>query len=218
MEATRSAENRGGEMPRQGFGAVIAGGASRRFGAPKALARLRGRPLIRHVSVALVEATEAAGVVCADPAVAAAARLPARADRVPGRGPLAGLQVALEWAGELGHRGALAVACDMPNLEPALLRALIRRGLEAGQAVVPQDLDGRYHPLCAWYPVSALAAVEERLQSVEPSLQALLRSLAFVAFRPDEVARFGDPEMLFHNVNTPADLELYVHPEPVEPE
>src|SRR4051794_15842933 len=94
-------------------GVVIAAGRSRRFGAEKAIAQLRGKPL-------LIWAAERLGLSCARVAVNArpgsdTERL-ARARSLPvlhdsdadAQGALAGVRVGLGWAERLGAR-ALAV-------------------------------------------------------------------------------------------------------------
>src|SRR5690349_20755932 len=55
-------------------------------------------------------------------------------DRYPGTGPLGGLITSLEAAGSGIH---IAVACDMPNLNSALLRLLLERA-DGCDAVVPE--------------------------------------------------------------------------------
>jgi molybdopterin-guanine dinucleotide biosynthesis protein A len=187
------------------LGAVLAGGASRRFGSPKAVAQVEGRRIIDRVRDVLAEAADEMVLIANEPSLFAGVGMPLRGDRVAGLGPLAGVESALLWASERGAGGALCVSCDMPFLSAALLRELALRGGEA-RAVVPESLRG-IEPLCAWYPVGAQAAVTRLLASDDRSLRALLGSVETVRMRVDQVRRFGDPEVLFFNVNTPGDLE-----------
>jgi molybdenum cofactor guanylyltransferase len=99
-------------------------------------------------------------------------------------------------------RAVIALACDMPLVPPALLEWLA--GLDGG-VVVPrvgerlQPLLARYEPAVAGALGDALerdAAVHEAVVALEPRVVA-----------EDELARFGDPELISLNVNTPADLE-----------
>src|SRR4051812_1036914 len=103
------------------LGAILAGGASSRFGAPKAWAEVGGRAIVLRVHDALLQAAGRAVLVCNDPAAFAALGWGTRADRVPGAGPLAGIETALRAAKELSLGGALCVACDMPFVSAALL-------------------------------------------------------------------------------------------------
>jgi len=48
------------------FGAILAGGGSRRFGAPKALAQVGGRAIVERVRDALMEAGAEVGVIAGE--------------------------------------------------------------------------------------------------------------------------------------------------------
>jgi molybdopterin-guanine dinucleotide biosynthesis protein A len=188
-------------------GAILAGGASRRFGSPKALARVDGVRIIDRVRNALRDSVDEIVLIANDAALFADLDLPIRGDRMPGLGPLAGIDAALRWAAERGAAGALCVSCDLPFASSALLREIAARG-SATHAAVPESPRGHgVEPLCAWYPASALPAVERALASDDRSLRALLAAVACVRLPLDEVRRFGDPETLFFNVNTRDDLE-----------
>lgn len=160
-------------------GVVLAGGDGRRMGGPKAfLPGPDGRPL---VAVAL-DALRAAGarevLVAARDAAPFAALEPAVEvilDRGPGLGPVAGLEAALrrtttDWT--------LVVACDMPRLEPALLRRLALEALaDPGRLAVVPRVGGRLEPLHAAYHrraqplvTAALDAGRQRLGEVVAAL------------------------------------------------
>lgn len=94
------------------LGVVLAGGAARRFGSDKALAKWRGRTLIEHSADALrpfVDRVVVAGREGGPAGLESVADWP-RA----GLGPLGGLCGALRLAGAEGYRGVLSIACDMP--------------------------------------------------------------------------------------------------------
>lgn len=187
------------------LGAILAGGASRRFGSPKALATVDGRRIVDRVRDALAEAADEMVLVANEPALFADLGISTRGDRVPGLGPLAGVEAALRWASERGAAGVLCVSCDLPFLSAALLREVAARA-DAARAVVPESGRG-IEPLCAWYPVGALGEVQRLLTSEDRSLRALFAAIETVRVPVDEVRRFGDPEILFFNVNTRDDLE-----------
>jgi len=97
--------------------------------------------------------------------------LPALADDPAAAGPLAGLLALLAWAGE---RAALAVACDLPRLDRALIERLVgappaavvapRRiaepgsGRRPGRQAVWEPLFARYDPPRVLPVARALAA------------------------------------------------------------
>jgi molybdopterin-guanine dinucleotide biosynthesis protein A len=129
-----------------------------------------------------------------------------RADAVAGVGPLGGIVTALRWAMERGHGGALCVACDMPFVSAALLRRIAER---AGDGIVVPESGGRrgVEPLCAWYPASCLPAAQRMIAEGSRALHELLDIVPTQRIPLAEVELCGDPEVLFLNVNTPADHE-----------
>jgi molybdopterin-guanine dinucleotide biosynthesis protein A len=181
------------------LGVVLAGGAGRRFGRPKAGATLAGVPLV-------VRAVDILGAVTADVVVSSSfpvpdVEVPVVADRVAGAGPLAGLESTLLEAVARGLDGVLVLACDLPLVEPAFLRKLVDEAGDA-MAAAPARAGGGVEPLCAVYRVEAREAVTRRLGGRDRSLHALFRD---VGGRVIPWAQLGaDPDILM-NVNTPAD-------------
>jgi len=183
-------------------GIVLAGGSSRRMGRDKAFLELDGRPLIAHV-------VECVARVCAEVLVVASnvqpyAGLGARLveDRFRGVGVLGGLHAGLEAA---AHELALAVGCDMPFLNPALLRAFVGWAegfdvavLRQGEQVEP--LHGAYRRTCLPAMEAAIHANRRRIVSFFPQIR-----VRYVT--PEEVAPFDPGLRSFRNVNTPEEWE-----------
>lgn len=188
------------------LGAILAGGASRRFGRPKALAELGGRSLAERVRDALRAVLPDVVLVGTLPGLAEHLALPARTDREAGRGPLGGIETALAWAEEEGRPGALCLACDLPFIAPALLEHLLRRAAGGAEAVVPESGGRRgVEPLCGFYSTAALPAIRAALEAGEQSVFRVLEALRTERVPLAEVQRFGAPDVLFLNLNTPAD-------------
>lgn len=189
------------------LGVVLAGGASRRFGAPKALALVGGRPVAERVRDALGAVLPEVRAIANDPDLLSGLGLPVRPDLTPGAGPMAGVQAALAWAAEEGRPGVLCVGCDMPFVTPALLGALLERAEAGGAAAVVPESRGRrgVEPLCAYYSDSALPVVDALLAAGERGMAALLGAVPTARLPLSEVLRHGDPDLLFLNVNTPED-------------
>lgn len=186
------------------LGAILAGGRSTRFaGAAKGLELVGGRRILDRVASALEQAADE--IVLVSSAPEAERWLPGvRVVRdAPGeRGSLVGLHAALADAVD----GALVVAWDMPFASAALLRALRELGERAGAAVVPAGPHGP-EALCAYYPAAAVRVVERQLGRGEMRLGAMVEALErVVTIAPEDVASFGDPAVLFMNVNDAADL------------
>lgn len=190
------------------LGVVLAGGASRRFGAPKMLARVGGRRIVDRVRHALATVSSDVVLVANDGAFGVATGMETRADEVPGLGPLAGVRTALFWAAERGMDGALVAACDLPFVPGPLFGALLDRAAGAVDAVVPESAGRRgVEPLCAWYSVRCLEAVETLLAEGERSVHRLAERVRTTSLPLSAIACFGDPRILFLNVNTVDDLK-----------
>ncbi len=177
------------------FVAVLAGGRSRRMGAPKALVPFAGAPLIARP----LAAAEAAGL---DAVVVAKAgsELPPLAVPVwlepdEPRHPLTGLVRALE-----GGRPVVAVACDMPFVTSGLLAHLA--GLDAPAA---PRVAGRLEPFPGRYEPSALPALRTALAREAP-VREVLAALAPAELDEADLRAFGDPARLVLGVNTPEEL------------
>lgn len=137
-------------------GVVLAGGRGRRFDdGEKALATLAGRTLLDHAVSGVADATDAVVVSCRpDQVPAFRAALAGRhdvavvPDRVPNRGPAAGLADALD---AVDAAVAAVVACDEPFVDPSLLDWLFET-LGDREAAVPR-IDGHRQPTQAVYRV-----------------------------------------------------------------
>ncbi|MCX7806281.1 MAG: molybdenum cofactor guanylyltransferase, partial [Planctomycetota bacterium] len=146
------------------WGAILAGGRGSRMGADKALLRIGGRTLIERAAGAMAEVFGDRLLIVTDrPDRFAGMALPRVAtDLVPGAGPLGGLLTALR---EVGDAPVFAVACDMPGLDPAVMRAQLDlwRDGEA-DALVPVAA-GRPQPLHAIYSRVCIGIAEKLLPS-----------------------------------------------------
>lgn len=185
-------------------GVILAGGRSSRFGgAPKGLARIGGERIIDRVAFALRACTDTLLLAANDPAadgwVPGARRV---ADRTPGLGALGGLQAAMAHAGT----PLLVVAWDMPFVSAPLLQELRARGERGALAVVPEGPDGRPEPLCAWYSNALLPRIERLLAAGERRAMALADGYGVERLPHAVVAQYGDPTLIFDNVNTADDL------------
>lgn len=186
--------------------AVLAGGRSVRMGVDKTLLDLDGEPLVTRVARAVDGVCDQTIVVTNRPDALADAALPASvsvvADEVAYQGPLGGLATAMAHA---DNEWVLAVAADMPHLEPQIIRALwaVREGFDV---VVPVGEKGP-EPLLALYRVDAcLPVAREVLATGRRRLVAIFPAVR-VAEVPVEALRAVDPDLRsLVNVNTPADL------------
>jgi len=192
------------------WGIVLAGGASRRMGRPKADLEFGGTSLLERV-VERVRGAADEVVVVGAPRAAARLKLRSADDWIAGAGPLAGLAGGLAVAPAGLHA---LVACDLPFVDAEILRRLAAIG--AGfEAVVP-EVDGRRHPLCALYDRSCLAEARACLEAGERRMEDLLARVRVRAVAPREVqpARL---ERAVINVNTPEEYRRALLTLAVEP-
>jgi molybdopterin-guanine dinucleotide biosynthesis protein A len=165
-------------------GVLLVGGASTRFGTPKAFAEFRGERFWERAWRLLDEA-------CAERlAVGRAVELPIETlpDAASGSGPLAGIVAGLRAA---RHDVAVFVPVDAPLLTVAAVHAL---AAACREAAVPQ-----VGPLPGAVAKRALPVLEDALARGEVRLRDVVDRL--------DTAVVELEEEVLANVNTPADLE-----------
>jgi len=188
-------------------GVIIAGGRSRRMGRDKLLLPVGGVPLIERVVGALADIVDELILALrpgqSQPHFQTALPLRTVRDPAPDLGPLGGLIAALS-SGDAAHY--LAVAGDMPLLQPPLLAHLLTEArCHDVQAVVPLN-GGEPEPLCAVYRQDCLAAMSALAEEGGRSLRDLLAQLHVHFVPEDELRRFDRDLVSFLNVNHQADL------------
>jgi molybdopterin-guanine dinucleotide biosynthesis protein A len=175
---------------------ILAGGQGTRLGGvDKAFITLHGTVLIEHLlgrlrRQAAVIAISANG----DGARFAAYGLPVLADRLAGKGPLAGVAAGLAWAAAMHVEFLATIPVDTPFVP----RDMIAR-LAPGPSVAVHE--GRQHHLAALWPVAFLAELEAFL--VRPGAYKVRDALVLCGARQVDFKGARDP---FHNINTPEDL------------
>lgn len=188
---------------RRVLGALLAGGASSRFGSPKWRARLGGETLGGRGVHALASALDAVVVLSSDPDARELGR-ELWPDLEPGQGPLGGVRTALRGAARLGLDAALVLACDLPLAGPRLLAAIVARW-RGEEATVPLGPGGP-EPLCALYSLGALPAIETFLEEGGRSARGALERLDPVWLPLEEAILATGLDEPFLNVNTADDL------------
>jgi molybdopterin-guanine dinucleotide biosynthesis protein A len=189
------------------LGVVMAGGRNTRFGDVKAFAEVGGARIIDRVILALGAVSDTVVLSANDPATYAPTGLPIRSDVIPELGALGGLHTALAWAHERGDQGVMVAACDMPFPSIPLLEH-IRSVAPGHDAVLPESGSRRgIEPLFGYYSVVCLPAVERAIARGDRRMIGFHDEIDVHAVPLAEVRAFGDPEVLFMNVNTRAELE-----------
>lgn len=172
------------------LGVILAGGASRRFGSDKALARLAGVSLIEHVAR---WALPQVGLLAVSGA--AIAPLPVIADREKDAGPLCGILSSLAWAEANGFARLATFACDGPIFPHDLVTQLSSGA--AADCVMARCGADKHYTYGVWRTACRPAlemAYAGGLRSLRGAAEAL--TAAYVDFAPDA----------FFNINHPEDL------------
>lgn len=175
-------------LPQRLTGVLLVGGASTRFGSPKALAELDGETLAERAWRTLGEACDERLAVgkLADGLMLP---FPVLDDGGDVRAPIAGVAAGLDAAGtEL----CLFLPVDCPLVTPGLLRSLAA-ACQGVDVAVPQT-----GPLPGAYRRRALPVLQRRLAAERLSLRDALAELETRTVELDE--------QLLANVNTPDDL------------
>jgi molybdenum cofactor guanylyltransferase len=167
-------------------GVLLVGGASRRFGSPKALARFKGKTFAEQAWGVLGEACDerlAFGKAHDELPVP----FPVHDDGTSVRAPLAGVVAGLKVA---RNKVCVFLPVDVPFATPELVRKL---GEACRDAAVPPS-----GPLPGAYSRSALPVLERRLAAGELALRDAIAEL-------DALIVELDPDLLV-NVNAPEEL------------
>jgi len=187
-------------------GVVLAGGKSTRMGVEKAALRIGGETLLARIVGRVGLALPQVVVIGPPHLQTLVPHVQVIPDDAPGLGPLGGLNTAL---GRLTTPRVFVVACDMPFLAPALVRAM------AQYAERQQDVDvvalrtaRGLEPLHAIYARSCLSLVRATLAGDgDHSLAALINRLRVMAVPADIVAHADPRGLSSFNANSPEEWE-----------
>ena len=182
-------------------GVVLAGGLSTRYGGlPKGLERIRGVRIIDRVRAALEPVVDDLLLIANDDRASEwLPDVPCAADVLRDVGSVAGIHAALVHAGT----PVLVVAWDMPFVPPGLLRTLRDAGRDSDAAVPESDSRRGLEPLCAYYSPACTGAIERRIAAGDRRVIAFYDDVRVARVPAEVVSQFGDPALLFMNVNTP---------------
>ena len=184
-------------------GVIQAGGKSTRMGGqPKALLELGGRRIIDRVVEVMASVTDELLIVTNTPEIYASLGLAMVPDAFPDGGSLGGIYSGLKAA---AGGAAFTVACDMPFLLPEVARLVIARAGEA-DVVIPK-VGEQLETLHACYAKACLPPMEERLRAGRLKIVGFFEDVRVLVSPEEAVARLRAPELVFMNVNTPAELE-----------
>ncbi|MDT8392379.1 MAG: molybdenum cofactor guanylyltransferase [Bacteroidales bacterium] len=183
-------------------GIILAGGKGIRLGLNKGMANLMGRPMIEYV-IENLEAVCDHILISSNTSQCAAYGYDIIADIYEGKGPMAGIHACLK-ASTTEHN--IVISVDTPFAGPDFIRYMINNKAE-GLAAAPWFGMDHYEPLCAYYNKQIVVHMEAFFRNGNFKLPDLFLRIPFTPLLMPEKATFNHP-MLFHNINTKADLRL----------
>src|SRR5438034_779888 len=182
-------------------GVIVAGGRAVRMGGrDKAFAAVGGEPIAVRTIRLFHELFPQVLVATNRPERFRGLGVETVADRFPGSGPLAGLHAALL---ATRHPHVFVAACDMPGLDPGVIRFLLAR-IGAADAVVPR-WEGDVEPLHAIYAAHCLPAMEASLRAGRYALRDFLGTIRVDYVGEAELRRLRGAAGALPTAHTPAD-------------
>jgi len=183
-------------------GVVLAGGRSSRYGKNKAMEKVKGLPLIERALGTMEGIFHRVIVITNTPEEYAYLGVPMFQDLIQGLGPLGGIYTGLK---TIQDPVGFFVACDMPFLNPHLIRYLV--GLRDGFDVVVPRVSGNIEALHGLYATQCGDSIERLIQSGTYQIFRFFSSVS-VRFVTDDEVRRWDPDLRsFLNINTPDELK-----------
>jgi molybdopterin-guanine dinucleotide biosynthesis protein A len=124
--------------------------------------------------------------------------LPVARDSAEGLGPLAGLIAGLR---AIDHERAFVVSCDVPLLEPTLVRGLLELSADLRGAI--PLIGGHYMTTCAVYAKSLVTELEDMLTAGIRRPREIVNLPGVRAPQEDELRAFDPNLSSFMDCNTP---------------
>ncbi len=184
-------------------GVVLVGGKSRRFGRDKVLSEFKGTPLLDHVVGVLRPLFDE--VILVGHRRKGLERHRVFEDIRPGCGPLGGIYTALH-ATSAEH--CFVCAADMPHMNPGFISHMTSLA-DDHDIILPVWSKGR-EPLHAVYRRTVLPLVEELLAKGCFKIFSLVEQVDTLFIPEDVIRRYGDPAVMFSNINTLHDMERMI--------
>ncbi len=185
---------------------VLAGGRSSRMRTNKAFTEVSGQKLIENVLGKVSGTFDEVLLVTNDPgeyAVYSNEKIRIVTDIIPNKGPLSGIHTGLSKA---NNDLVLTVPCDMPFLSMELALYMIGK-IGQRDGVAPR-IGNFFQPLFAAYSKRCLPVIEKSLLTERLKASDILKLLDILFIDEKQIRKFGDPAVLFYNVNSRDDLKI----------
>jgi molybdopterin-guanine dinucleotide biosynthesis protein A len=187
-------------------GVILAGGENRRMPVLKAFIKIKGERIIERNLKIMKKLFKENFIVTNQPEFYAYLDAPLLGDVYDARGPMTGVFTALL---NSSSSWVFISACDMPFLNEHLIRHMaLKRGKK--DAVVSRR--GKFiEPLFAFYAKQLASPMEKSILTGKTGLNEFLldKKVQYIGTR--EIEKIDRRSLSFINLNTPADVERYLH-------
>ena len=192
-----------GNIPEKDItGVILAGGKSSRYGSNKALVKIEGIPLIERVATVMQSLFEHVFLITNTPDEYAYLGFPMYEDLIKGLGPLGGIYTAMT---AIPNSGGFFVPCDMPFLNPYLIRHMVEIR-ENYDAVVPR-ISENIEALHAFYSNRCLTAVKKLIDRREYQIFRFFPEVSVRYVEEAEIRGFDSQLRSLLNINWPEEAK-----------
>ena len=183
-------------------GVILVGGKSRRYGRNKALEVFQNERLIDRQVRTVGSLFSDVLVVANEPELYLHLDVTVVRDVIPRQGPLGGIYTGLLFAQD---RSVFVTACDMPFVQPPLIRRMVELAGEY-DIVVPEKKAG-LEPLHAIYSSRCLPHIKGMLARRELQIISFFPAVKVYRLSSAEIGQLDPRGLSFFNINTPDDME-----------
>jgi molybdenum cofactor guanylyltransferase len=184
--------------------AINAGGKSSRMGTDKSFVQVLGKPMIEHIIQRVSDLGQAETILITNrPDDYAHLGLPMFSDLLPDKGSLGGIYTAIH----ASHNPyTLVVACDMPFLNPDLLKFMLSLIDDQHDVIVPR-VEGYPEGLHAIYSKRCLEPIRQQLDADRLKVIGFYDDVRVRYLDESDYQPFDPQGLSFRNINTPEEAQ-----------
>ena len=179
-------------------GVILAGGKSKRYGQNKAFIEINGTRLIDHIAENMKAIFNRVILVANEKTDYEYLGVPIFQDLIKGLGPLGWIYTGLM---SISESAGFFVACDMPFINPQLIHYMV--SIKNSYAAVVPSFANDIEPLFAIYGRSCCGLIKDLIDSQHYQIRLFYEQISVRYVTEEEIKKFGSPEKVFHNINTP---------------
>lgn len=181
-------------------GIILAGGKNSRIAMTKALIQLGDQTIIERTVQLFQQLFEEVIIVTNNLADYGHLGAKLTSDLIPETGPLGGLYSGLMLS---SSDYSFVVACDMPFIDPAIIRHLQNYTYSGSYDVIVPEFNGFIEPLFAFYSQKCIPTILDHLNQKNFKIRSFY---SWVKVKEVPCHHFNAIEKAFFNINTREDL------------